>query len=280
MAKKSGICNERIVINPFMSLSIDIIMMFLALIGIFIILRELFTPMTAEEHVLLIGLDTLICVVFIVEYMVRSYCSGSWREYFRGHWYDLLGSIPIPMIVTTPLRLLRWFRLLRLFTIFFRLRQAFRMAKVIKASNVLAYTVIVAASIIMLCAMLLYWIESPANQDIQSFFDSLWWAVITVTTVGYGDTVPLTSAERIVAMTLMIAGIGIIGSLAASIASLIIGSGSKEDGDARENTDVASQLERLSLLRDANKLSAREFEQAKSRLLSGTGNSGTAKRKK
>jgi len=280
MAKQRGSDCRRHIISPFQSLSIDIIMMFLALIGIFIILRELFTPMTAEEHTLLIGLDTLICVVFIAEYVVRSYCSGSWREYFRGHWYDLLGSIPIPMVVTTPLRFLRWLRLLRLLTIFYRLRLAFSTAKAIKASNVLAYTVIIAASIIMLCAILLYWIESPGNPDIQSFFDSLWWAVITVTTVGYGDTVPLTSAGRIVAMTLMIAGIGIIGSLAASMASLIIGSGSKEDGDARENTDVASQLERLSLLHDLNKLSAREFEQAKSRLLSGTDNSSTAKRKK
>jgi voltage-gated potassium channel len=155
----------------------------------------------------------------------------------------------------------------------------FRTAKKIKAVNVIAYTVVIAASLIMICALLFYWVESSVNSDIQSFFDSIWWAVITVTTVGYGDTVPVTAVGRVIAMTLMLAGIGIIGSLAASLASLIIGSRSKDEDVQVGAGDVTEQLERLALLRDAGKLSAGEFTQAKRKVLSGSKKSSGNKKK-
>jgi len=268
MSKLSKFQDKTYIFHPMLSLSVDIVMMFLALAGLFILLREIFTPLTAEEHIGLVQLDTAICAVFLAEYAVRSHYCGSWRGYFRHHWYDLLGSIPVPFTALTPFRWLRLLRLMRLLTIFFRLRKSFGTARKIKAVNVLAYTIIVAGSIIFLCAMLMYWIESSVNPDIQNFFDSLWWSIITVTTVGYGDTVPVTAAGRIVAMTLMISGIGIIGSLAASMASIIICSRS-QDGEHDRN-DITGRLEKLAALREKDMLSKREYEEAKKQVLAGT----------
>jgi voltage-gated potassium channel len=87
--------------------------------------------------------------------------------------------------------------------------------------------------------------------DFKTFWDGIWWAVVTVTTVGYGDLYPHTVAGRLIAMLLMLVGIGFIAVLTASIASIFVKSERAEETEAiaetlkrieRDLADIKAQL--------------------------------------
>src|SRR5439155_23258967 len=88
-----------------------------------------------------------------------------------------------------------------------------------------------------------YGFERDTPGGIHSFGDALWWAVATVSTVGYGDRVPATAGGRGVAVVLMLVGIGLFGLLAASLASFFV-----EEHAERGADDMAARLERIESL--------------------------------
>jgi voltage-gated potassium channel len=78
---------------------------------------------------------------------------------------------------------------------------------------------LVAVGLILTCAYVAYSVEHPVNKGFATFGDSVWWATVTITTVGYGDIVPTTTTGRITAVVLMFSGLGVLGVLAGSLAS-------------------------------------------------------------
>lgn len=83
----------------------------------------------------------------------------------------------------------------------------------------------------------------PDYSPIKNFPDALWWSVVTVTTVGYGDLVPVTTSGRAIAIALMLGGIGIFGGLTANLASFFI----KTEGDdgAQATRELVVEIARL-----------------------------------
>lgn len=96
-------------------------------------------------------------------------------------------------------------------------------------------------------ALLIYVLESPDNPNIVTIADALWWALVTMTTVGYGDTVPLTLAGRIVAAGLMMSGIAMLGVITANVATLVIKDEVSEDRDLMEGQllEILQRLEQI-----------------------------------
>ncbi len=95
--------------------------------------------------------------------------------------------------------------------------------------------------IIVICSVLELVFEQHApGANIRNFGDALWWAVVTVTTVGYGDTYPVTAGGRGVAVVLMLVGIGLIGTLTATVASYFV----EEQAD-KEKVDLTQRLDRI-----------------------------------
>ena len=84
----------------------------------------------------------------------------------------------------------------------------------------------------------IFFITEP---DVKSFSDGLWWALVTITTVGYGDITPMTSIGRLVASALMFLGLGLIASLTAVISVKFI----QNFVDHHTNDDVLEKLEEM-----------------------------------
>jgi voltage-gated potassium channel len=147
--------------------------------------------------------------------------------------------VVVPML--RPLRLLRSVRLLRLLRLA-RLA-AFAVEGVHEARGILRQRglswvlLIVAALNVVAAALVLTFERDVPDSNIHSYPDALWWAVTTITTVGYGDRFPLSPAGRGVAVVLMVAGIAMFGIVTASIAAYFV--------EQRAEQDLAGRLDQI-----------------------------------
>jgi len=177
----------------------------------------------------LIAVDWLIWAVFAFEYVVRLTLTRRRLRFVRREWPDLL-IIVLPFL--RPLRLVRSaraLRLLRLTRIVAFLGEFEQGARRLKRHG-LHYALAVGIVIVIGAAALVFAVEEGGEGTIDSFGDALWWAITTVTTVGYGDTFPVTPAGRGIAAFLMITGIALFGVLTANIAAFFI-EGREEGSD-------------------------------------------------
>jgi voltage-gated potassium channel len=197
-------------------------------------------------------------IVFIVDYVVRLWVARNRRSYFFKHIPDLL-------IVALPA--LRPMRLLRLVVLF---RVINRKAASALQGRVPLYVTVSAATLVFCAALAVLDAERhAANSNIHSFGNAIWWAVVTVTTVGYGDHFPVTVEGRFIAIGLMIGGVALIGVVTASFAAWFIDRVRAEEEDAEEAnrrtiTQMSSQLEELTrevkALRHANERAVEQGE--------------------
>ncbi|MEV7618174.1 ion transporter [Streptomyces sp. NPDC089799] len=97
---------------------------------------------------------------------------------------------------------------------------------------------LVAIGMVLVAALVAYHAERPVNPEFATFGDALWWGVVTLTTVGYGDIAPQTSAGRWAGFAIMVTGIGLLGILAGILASFF---GSDEDGGPAIAPDEQAQ---------------------------------------
>jgi voltage-gated potassium channel len=186
--------------------------------------------------------DNLICVVYNLsgshprsEYFVRN----------RG-WLDLLGSIPSFGVLpfTALFRLARLSRLARILRAFRGRQQKDLVRDVIanRSQYALFITMLLVVVVLTVGSVLILQFESASpDANITTGGDALWWAFVTLTTVGYGDRFPVTQLGRATAVAVMFAGIGLIGALASLLASVLV-TGDDDEEDTG-SADVSAALE-------------------------------------
>jgi voltage-gated potassium channel len=211
------------------------------------IMVAMLLPLTEETISLLMLYDNLICVVFLADFAKNLFGPRGGREYFirqRG-WLDLLGSIPSLGLVRYA-ALLRLARISRLVRISRLLRGDARRRLVDdlvrnRGQYAAFITVLSAFLVIVAASVLVLQVESSAQgANIATGGDAFWWGVVTITTVGYGDRFPVTLAGRIIAAFVMFAGVGIIGSLASILASVLVPSAAESAEAAGAAADNAA----------------------------------------
>lgn len=203
---------------------------YIALITIVINLLDIFNFIDLNFSNL-IYIDNFILLYFILEFFIRFYYSLDKKTFLKNNVFDLIAIIPFNSFFKV-FRLFKLFRFIKL-TKFTKLIKFFRFFKtiiffkkikktVIKFlfTNNLIYMLGVCSIIILLGAFGIYNFEK--NITVNTFIDSIWWSFVTATTVGYGDVSPSTLPGRIVAVILMITGIGTIGSVTGTFATFFI----------------------------------------------------------
>jgi len=166
-------------------------------------------------------LETIIAVtwvVFLVDYVVNLVLAERRWHWFYKHLFDL-AVVVLPML--RPLRLLRLVTLLNVLQ---------RRAGNAIRSSVLVY--VAGASILLIYVAGLAILDaerSAPGTQVTNIGDGIWWAFVTITTVGYGDIFPVTALGRVIAAGVMIAGIALIGVVTATLASWIVERVATED---------------------------------------------------
>ncbi|WP_229660552.1 potassium channel family protein [Marmoricola endophyticus] len=185
-------------------------------------------------------------VVFVVDYVVRVAVSQDRPRFLRTHVPELL------VVVLPALRPLRMLQLLNL------LGQLNRSAAGSSFRGRVAAYVASAATLVVLTGALagLDAERGAPGANIETFGDAVWWALTTVSTVGYGDLYPVTVTGRLVAAVLMLAGIALLGAVTASLASWLIDKVSADDDAADDAAEAATRDDIHRLLDEVSALRA------------------------
>ena len=205
---------------------------------------------------------------FCLEFSLFFAADPGWRT-VRRRWLDVAVIVLAPPFLvpeylesarTAPaVRLIRLVRLARLGVLFsIGLRQFRRLA----GHHRFHFVGAVGLGVVLLGALGVYLVEGDVNPAVSSFGNALWWAVVTATTVGYGDVSPLSTEGRLIAVGLMLTGIGVIGTFTATVASFFL------EPEAAQSQDVSARLDAIE--RKLDRLLALEEER--------TGSDGQADR--
>jgi len=219
-------------------------------------------PISQATLQLLSVYDNVICVIFLIDFYLNLRGASKKSDYFikeRG-WLDLLGSIPS----------LGWLTNVGKFAGLFRLARLSRLARIMRLMRgenkkalvqdvlenrsryAMFITILLAMLVLTVAGVLVLQFESQSpDAKIITGGDALWYSIVTITTVGYGDYYPVTMGGRITAMFIMVAGVGIIGALASILASLLVGgSPPAEEEETPAAASAPSVQEELKTIKD------------------------------
>nr|WP_299243518.1 ion transporter [uncultured Halomonas sp.] len=192
------------------------------------LIADLFFSLSPEMTRLLNYLDIVVCVFFFLDFSIRFYAAPNKWRFMRWGWIDLLASIPAGLFMAG--RLVRVVQILRLLRALKSMRMLWRLMFRNRAKGIFASAATTTLLLVAFGSITILLVESPnPDSPIDTAEEALWWAFVTVTTVGYGDYYPITTLGRVVAVLLMICGVGLFGSFAAYVGSLFIDDQSDED---------------------------------------------------
>jgi voltage-gated potassium channel len=201
-----------------------------------------------------LAIEYALTALFTVEFGTRFAAARDRKRYLAGHWIDLVALIP----TARGARLLRLLRLVRAFTGIYRaLSSIERLAQ----HGRLLWLFVAWLGVAVICASALYVAEVGVNPNIDDPTDALWWGVVTLTTVGYGDVFPVTPEGRLAGGALMILGITLFAAITGTITSFLIASQGTTDDSPAARLRQLDELHRDGIVTDA------EFESKKVELL-------------
>ena len=191
-------------------------------------------------------IDGFITLIFILDFLYRFFTAESKREYFFRNWgwADFLASIPIPQFkVFRIFRIVRALRLLRMYG----WRAMVNEVRENRASSALYLTIFTVIIVLEFGGMGIVFAEAyDIDSNIKTAGDGIWWAFVTITTVGYGDLFPVTSLGRFMGFFVMVLGVGTFAVLTGFLANVFLSPG---DGNSLEQVETTDHNEEMSEFR-------------------------------
>lgn len=184
-----------------------------------------------------------VVLIFTLEYLIRIYVSERRLKFIFSFYgvIDLLAILPYYLITALDLRTLRLLRMLRLLRVLKLTRhqkaiQRFAKAIYLAKEELVVFT-FASLILIFLAAVGIYYFEHTVQPDkYRSIFDCLWWAVATLTTVGYGDIYPITIGGRIFTFVILLIGLGLV-AVPTGIVASALSSVREEDKQSTNKTE-------------------------------------------
>jgi voltage-gated potassium channel len=162
-----------------------------------------------------------IWVAFVLEYLYLLTLADKKWLFVRAHWFDLLIIVLTPPVVWLPeeleaFRALRALRVIRLLAVVGRANHTLR--RFLRRDS-LPYVIALSVFVVLVGGLTIHGLEPETAETVG---DGVWWAAATLSTVGYGDIAPKTVAGRVLAVVIMVVGVGTFAALTATIASLFV----------------------------------------------------------
>ena len=230
----------------------DLVIGILAIFSLIILIPLYFGNLSQSDKDVLIILEDSLCAVFLFDFFRSLHLAPDKWGYFLkgGGWLDLLGSIPFSAFAI--FRVARLFRVVRLL----RKMTGGELQRILTrrlAQSTLLFTLVVALLLVFTISWGVLLAEQNApHANIVTYHDAVWWAFVTITTVGYGDYFPVTTVGQFLAVILMFFGLGIIGVLSSYLATTFISfqrrseridGENEQDKDEENDKDETTNLE-------------------------------------
>jgi voltage-gated potassium channel len=170
-------------------------------------------PLAADVRSLIARIDLIILSIFAVEYLLRLIAAPNKFKYIFSFYsfIDLIAILPVLTGITDVsfVRILRWFRILRLLRFIEGKALLGNLDR--EDSSIVTRILFTIFSIIFIYSGLIYQVEHPVNpQNFGTFFDAVYFAVVTMTTVGFGDITPISQAGKLMTVLMILSGIALI----------------------------------------------------------------------
>jgi voltage-gated potassium channel len=228
--------------------NITIFQIFMVVLSIYVLVAlyvDVMFNLNPKMQVLIDNIDFIICAIFQADFFYRFYHAPSKRKFLRWGWIDFVSSIPWLSSFRGG-KMIRAIRILRLL-------RAFRSVKILyqylfknRSQNTFITVAAISCLLVLAGSMgILKFEEGAEGSNINNASDALWWAVVTVTTVGYGDRFPVTDAGRVIAAVLMTAGVGLFGTFTGFVASMFV-----EPDIKREENELHALAKEIRALRE------------------------------
>ncbi len=201
------------------SLGYQVFILVLSIFAIAIMAFVTVVKVSPSTQTIIDSADNLVCAVFLIDFVATLASAPNKLRYLATWgWLDLLSSLP-------AIDVARWGRAARLFRIL-RVLRAMRATRIMaslaiqhRARNAALAGVLLLFLVVFSCSIAVLHFEDVEGGNIRTASDAMWWAATTVSTVGYGDFYPVTWEGRLVALVLMVTGVGSFGAIAAGLAS-------------------------------------------------------------
>jgi voltage-gated potassium channel Kch len=190
-------------------------------------------------------MNAIFMPIFFADFVYRFFTAESKTGYFFRNfgWADLLSSLPLPQ--AKILRLFRLWRVIRLVRNF-GLRNMVRELVANRAADALLTVVFLVFCVLEFGSLAVLGAEEYADgANITNASSALWWTFVTITTVGYGDRFPVTNAGRLVGVFVMIAGVGLFGTLSGFLANTFLSPPKKQEEPAATRADASDPKARI-----------------------------------
>ena len=202
---------------------IELVIALLTVISLIVILIDIFFPLNAEQKRFIYVFDLVVVLILATDFAFRVGRSAKKSRYIMNHWYEIPAMLPLILYASADTstlagQVVQQFRVIA----FFRLVRLYYILTLIQGSR---FVLLSAFSIITIVfgALGVYLTEAGyAGANIRNLPDAFWWAVQTVSTVGYGDVYPVTPEGRIIGIFVMFAGIGILATFITALGTKLI----------------------------------------------------------
>lgn len=189
-------------------------------------------PVLTADHLELF--DWMVLVLLAADFAYRLWKADDRGKFLKSSWWELIALIPLD----PSFRFVRLLRFLRLVALVRSSPLIWELLTAPALLRVMGFTAVV----VLWSSLGIYVMEKGINDSIATFGDAVWWSIVTTTTVGYGDISPSSLGGRIIAVFLMITGIGMIGTFTANLASHWIQYTQRAREGVNAEEDLKSQL--------------------------------------